>query len=109
MLIMASSKKPISLELVLIFDMDNLNKKASFFIAKAIRSGFANLSNTSEESLNKGSFYISEAFVSQGPSMKRFRPAAMGRATPILKRSSHITITLNDNTSKLRSEIGTKN
>ena len=76
--------------------LDNLNKKASVFIAKAIRSGISNISNNSEESINPNDFYISEAYVDQGPSMKRFRPAAMGRATPILKRSSHLTIKLNN-------------
>tara|TARA_Y100000590_G_scaffold266111_1_gene298902 strand:- start:223 stop:567 length:345 start_codon:yes stop_codon:yes gene_type:complete len=76
--------------------LDNLNKKAAFFIAKAIRSGISNLSNNSEENINPSDFYVSEAYVNQGPSMKRFRPAAMGRATPILKRSSHLTIKLNN-------------
>ena len=53
--------------------LDKLNKKAAFSIAKAIRSGLANLSNSN----------IDDNF-NQGPVMKRFRPAAMGRATPIL-------------------------
>ena len=51
-------------------------------------------------------FYISEAQVNQGPSMKRFRPAAMGRATPIRKRRSHLSITISDE--KIRSKIGSK-
>ena len=59
-----------------------------------------NLSNTfSEDSINENDFYIFEAYVDQGPVMKRFRPAAMGRATPILKRSSHLTLTLKKNSS----------
>ena len=80
--------------------LDNLNKKAAVFIAKAIRSGMSNLANEGENTLEKNEFYISDAFVDQGPTMKRFRPAAMGRATPILKRSSHLTITLKKNNSK---------
>ena len=76
--------------------LDNLNKKAAIFIAKAIRSGISNLSNNSEQNINQNDFYVSEAYVNQGPSMKRFRPAAMGRATPILKRSRHLTIKLNN-------------
>ena len=71
------------------------NKKASRFLRKAIESGVSNLSN-SENDFKQEDLYISTAFVDQGPSMKRFRPAAMGRATPILKRSSHLTIKLNN-------------
>ena len=80
--------------------LDKLNKKAAFSIAKAIRSGLANLSNNNIDSdFNQDDYYIYEAYVDQGPAMKRFRPAAMGRATPILKRSSHLTLTLKKNDS----------
>ena len=75
--------------------LDNINKKAAISISKAIRSGLANLSNAEgNENVNRNDFYVSDAYVDQGPSMKRFRPAAMGRATPILKRSSHLTLKL---------------
>ena len=75
--------------------LDKLNKKSAFFISKAIKSGLANLSSTDgDENINQNDFYISEAYVDQGPTLKRFRPAAMGRATPILKRSSHLTLKL---------------
>ncbi len=74
--------------------LDKLNKKAAFSIAKAIRSALANLSNNNDDNFNQDDYYIFEAYVDQGPVMKRFRPAAMGRATPILKRSSHLTLTL---------------
>ena len=80
--------------------LDKLNKKAAFSIAKAIRSGLANLSYTNADNdFNQDDYYIYEAYVDQGPVMKRFRPAAMGRATPILKRSSHLTLTLKKNDS----------
>ena len=80
--------------------LDKLNKKAAFSIAKAIRSGLSNLSNNNDgDNINESDFYIFEAFVDQGPVMKRFRPAAMGRATPILKRSSHLTLTLKKDSS----------
>lgn len=75
--------------------LDYSNKKAGLFISKCIRSGVANLSSSSEDSgFDESNLYVIEAFVDEGPVMKRFRPAAMGRATPILKRSSHITLTL---------------
>lgn len=40
--------------------------------------------------------YIKEAYVDQGPTMKRFRPRAMGRANRIRKRTSHITVILEE-------------
>ena len=79
--------------------LDKLNKKAAFSIAKAIRSALANLSNGDEANFSQDDYYVYEAYVDQGPVMKRFRPAAMGRATPILKRSSHLTLTLKKNDS----------
>tara|TARA_B110000116_G_C16625390_1_gene485747 strand:+ start:390 stop:740 length:351 start_codon:yes stop_codon:yes gene_type:complete len=75
------------------------NKKASIFIKKAIKSGIANLSNL-ENDLNQDELYISTAFVNEGPSMKRFRPRAMGRASSIIKRSCHLTLTLKDKSKK---------
>ena len=69
------------------------NKKASNFIKKAIESGISNLSN-SENDFNQDDLYITTAFVDQGPSMKRFRPRAMGRASAIIKRSCHVTLKL---------------
>ncbi len=69
------------------------NKKASLTIKKAIESGVANLINLENE-FNKNDLYISSAYVDEGPSMKRFRPRAMGRASAIIKRSCHLTLTL---------------
>ena len=60
---------------------------------KAIESGISNLSNL-ENDFNQEDLYISTAFVDEGPSMKRFRPRAMGRASSIIKRSCHVTLKL---------------
>tara|TARA_Y100000590_G_scaffold377238_1_gene443337 strand:+ start:622 stop:978 length:357 start_codon:yes stop_codon:yes gene_type:complete len=81
--------------------LDFSNKKAGKFISKGIRSGISNLtSNIEDGNLNENDLYVIEAFADEGPAMKRFRPAAMGRATPILKRSSHITLKLSTNKGK---------
>ena len=72
----------------------NSNKKASNFILKAINSGLSNLENKGD--FNQDKLFISNAFVDGGPVMKRFRPRAMGRASKILKRTSHLTMTLSE-------------
>ena len=71
------------------------NKKAGHFIVKAINSGISNLS-LDNENFDREKLYITNSYVDQGPTMKRFRPRAMGRATPIRKRSSHLTITISE-------------
>ena len=71
------------------------NKKSAKFIHKTISSALANLMQQ-EDSFDIDNLYIKKAFVDQGPTMKRFRPRAMGRATRILKRSSHLTIIISD-------------
>ena len=62
-------------------------------VKKAIESGISNLSNQGNE-FNHEDIYIERAFVDEGPTMKRFRPRAMGRASQILKRTCHLTLTL---------------
>ena len=71
------------------------NKKSAKFIHQTISSAIANLMQQ-EDSFDIDNLYIKKAFVDQGPTMKRFRPRAMGRATRILKRSSHLTIVISD-------------
>ena len=71
------------------------NKKSAKYIHQTISSALANLQQ-SDTNFDADDLYIKKAFINQGPSMKRFRPAAMGRATPILKRSSHLIITLKE-------------
>src|SRR6476659_5478088 len=63
---------------------------ASEPIAKVLASAIANAEHNF--SLDPESLIISHAFVDEGPTMKRFRPRAQGRAYRIRKRTSHITI-----------------
>ena len=67
------------------------NKKASAYIIEALNSAVSNMANT-EPDINNDNLFIKTAYVDEGPVMKRFRPAAMGRATGIRKRTSHLTI-----------------
>ena len=59
-----------------------------------LRSAVSNLFNNTKEGahLEPSDLFVKTAFVDEGPTMKRFRPRAMGRATMIRKRTSHITI-----------------
>ena len=68
---------------------------ASVVIEKTVRSALANMMHRDEaRDIDVDKAVISEIFVNEGPTAKRFRPRAMGRATKIRKRSSHLHITL---------------
>jgi len=70
-------------------------KKAAGIIEKTVRSCVANAMNSEEgAALEPEDLYLKEIVVDEGPTMKRYRPRAMGRATQIRKRSSHITVKL---------------
>ncbi len=68
-------------------------KSAARPVAKLLRSAVANAENR-EQGVDVGRLYVKHAFVDGGPSLKRIRANTMGRAFRILKRQSHITITL---------------
>jgi len=60
---------------------------------KVLRSAVSNLLNKDEESnLEPSDLYVKEAYVNQGPTLKRMLPAPMGRAYRVRKRSNHLTI-----------------
>ncbi len=63
---------------------------ASEPVYKILESAIANATTT--EGLERGTLVVTKAMVDEGPTMKRFRPRAQGRASRILKRSSHITL-----------------
>jgi large subunit ribosomal protein L22 len=63
---------------------------ASEPVAKVVASAAANAENNKQ--LDPTSLFISSAYVDEGPTLKRFRPRAQGRAFRIRKRTSHITV-----------------
>jgi len=65
-------------------------KRTSKMIYKVLKSAIANAENNHDKNIDE--LYINKAFVDEGPTLKRFRARAMGRAAKINKRTSHITI-----------------
>jgi large subunit ribosomal protein L22 len=63
---------------------------ASETVYKVLESAVANATGT--ESLDRDTLVVSKALVDEGPTMKRWRPRAQGRASRINKRTSHITL-----------------
>lgn len=69
------------------------NKATAPDVAKVIKSAAANIRDKfQEERLDNDRLYIKEIYVDEGATLKRIQPAAMGRAHPIHKHSSHITV-----------------
>ena len=68
-------------------------KHASKDAEKTLRSAVSNLLNKDDAArFDPAELYVKEAFVNQGPTLKRISPAPMGRAYRIRKRSCHLTI-----------------
>jgi large subunit ribosomal protein L22 len=69
-------------------------QSASGPVGKVLASAIANAGQTSHA--DAGSLVVSRAWVDEGPTLKRFRPRAQGRAYRITKRTSHITVIVSD-------------
>ena len=61
-------------------------------VLKVLNSAIANAENNLD--MNRDDLYVAEAFANQGPTLKRYRARARGSASPIRKRTSHITVIL---------------
>ncbi len=59
-------------------------------VLKVVKSASANAENNYQ--IDPEDLYISKIYADEGPTMKRFKPRSRGRVSPILKRSSHITV-----------------
>ena len=75
-------------------DLTFSRKRIARDVKKTLESAVANAEHN--HALDAEDLYISEAFADEGPTLKRFRPRARGRATRIDKRTSHITIVVDD-------------
>ncbi|RIJ66083.1 MULTISPECIES: 50S ribosomal protein L22 [Rummeliibacillus] len=69
-------------------------RAASPVVEKVLKSAVANAEHNYDLDVNN--LVISEVFVDEGPTLKRFRPRAQGRASAINKRTSHITIVVSE-------------
>ena len=69
-------------------------RSASPIVEKVLMSAIANAEHNFD--LDVENLYVSEAYVNEGPTMKRFRPRAKGSASQILKRTSHITVVVSE-------------
>ena len=83
--------KPVGVAMGII---KNTPKAASEYLEKLLASAMANAENNHNMDVNK--LYIAECYANQGPTLKRIRPRAHGRAFRILKRTSHITLVLKE-------------
>lgn len=70
------------------------NNKASHFISKVVNSAAANAENNHKMNLDK--LYVYRVSADQGKMMRRFKAGSMGRANPIIHRTTHITVVLKE-------------
>ncbi len=73
-------------------------KRASVFIEKVIRSAVANANES--EIPTRNTLYVSKAWVDPGPTIKRFQPKDRGKAYSIMKRTSHLVVSLDERNEK---------
>lgn len=73
------------------------HRRAASAVKKAIESAVSNaLENFKEYKISEEDLFIKELYVSEGPTLKRWKPRARGRADRLLKRTSHITVVVAD-------------
>ncbi len=74
--------------------LNHTPKAASELLVKLLKSAMANAENNHD--MDPKSLYVAECFVTPGPTLKRIRPRAQGRAFRVNKRTSHITMVLKE-------------
>ncbi|MBE2250038.1 MAG: 50S ribosomal protein L22 [Myxococcus sp.] len=71
-------------------------RAAALPIKKLIESAMANATDLSKGAVDIDKLYVKSIHVDQGPTQRRYLPRAMGRATPVQKKSSHLHVVLSD-------------
>ncbi|WP_029905890.1 50S ribosomal protein L22 [Mycoplasmopsis opalescens] len=74
--------------------LQNTNRKASSLFIKLLNSAIANATNNHGCDVTK--LYVKEVLVNEGPTLKRYQPHSQGRAFSIFKRTSHLSITVEE-------------
>ena len=74
--------------------LDNVSKAGALPIKKVVLSAAANAEHNLQ--MNAADLYVAECYADQGPTLKRIRPRAQGRAYRINKKTSHITLVLKE-------------
>jgi large subunit ribosomal protein L22 len=69
-------------------------QKSAYLVKKLINSAVANAEENSE--IDVDTLFIKRIYADEGPTLKRFRPRALGRASRIRKRTSHLTVILDE-------------
>src|SRR6185312_13507232 len=78
-----------------IITLPSVNKRIAPTVEKVLHSAIANAQNQNED-VDVDQLYVSEAYVNEGPRQKRVRPAPMGRAYRIQKRTAHIVVKVSE-------------
>ena len=81
-------------------------KKAAILIGKTLKTAIADAENNF--SLDTGSLVVKEAVIGAAPMLRRYKPRAKGAAGPIIRRSSHISITLTGSAPEKKAKVATK-
>ena len=80
--------QPVELALA---QLNLADRRAATLVHKLLASAVANMTQA-HEGVDLTEVYVKAAYADEGPTMRRFRPRAMGRATRINKRTSHVTV-----------------
>jgi len=91
---------------IAIRDLSFARQRIAFDVKKTVQSAIANAENNNQYDIDN--LYITEAYVGKSIVLKRFRPRAKGKASPIKKPYSNITIVLSEKINKKEELHGTK-